>query len=376
MDKTDSNIQVKQIKDVEAFAQLKADWQQLLSVSPVQSAFLTWEWLYAWWKINHENRELWIIAAWRDSQLVAIAPLMIETRSSVIRVLTNIGTPQADVCGFIHASGDQQVVDILIEHISANKSQWDILELNELRKDWFTKHAVSEKLANAGLLTITSDNPHYYIELQGGSWDKYSERLAKKFRHNLRRAIRLAEEIGPVTLHHYQGKEVDWDVFKTIIEINKNSHYPRLANSPNEQALIREVLHSMADDQRLVLYILAVNNQPVAYEYGFRNGTQFEDWRSGFDTTSLPSNLSIGKALAMKVVQACITAEFTEIDFLRGDEAYKLEWRPLARDFTQIRAFNRRKLTALISHFWLTKIKPRIRKSSLESDPRGQDTET
>ena len=68
----------------------------------------------------------------------------------------------------------------------------------------------------------------------------------------------------------------------------------------------------------------------------------------------------------MKVTQACISGKYKEIDFLRGDEAYKQEWVPSSRNFTKVRIFNRKKLTAILSYFWLEKIKPYLKKENNE----------
>jgi CelD/BcsL family acetyltransferase involved in cellulose biosynthesis len=174
--------------------------------------------------------------------------------------------------------------------------------------------------------------------------------------------LRLAEEIGPVEIRHYTGDQVTWEVFQTVVEINRNAHYPRLYNSPTEQAFIRELTERKAPQQGwLDVYILWVNNQPIAYEYGFGYEGRFEDWRSGFDTR-FPANISIGKLLAMEVVQKCIQEGYSEIDFMRGDESYKEEWEPSQRDFVNLRIFNNKSVSAFTAYLWLEKIKPMLKK--------------
>jgi len=362
-----SDIKIKHIHDTESFEKLKTAWGVLLSNSSIQSTFLTWEWLFTWWQVNGGKKKLWLITAWRGENLVALAPLMLEKRNTLIRVLTNIGTPQSDISGFIHALDDKAAIKAITQYLVLNKKNWDILELNEFPCAWVEQPEFSQSFNFNAFWSLKDHNQHFYIQLDHDDWEKYSERLARKFRYNLRRALRLAEEIGPVELDRYQGNQVNWDIFKTIIEINRYAHYPRLYNSPSEQQLIKELVERMALNQNYFeVYILSVNKKPIAYEYGFVYQGRFEDWRSGFDTR-LPSNVSIGKVLAMKVTQACISGTYTEIDFLRGDEAYKQEWVPSSRDFTKIRIFNRRKLPAILSYFWLEKIKPYLKKENAES---------
>ncbi len=365
-----SEITIKHIRDAKSFEELKSAWGRLICNSTIQSAFLTWEWLFAWWQVNGLNKTLWLITAWRGQELIGIAPLMLEKRNTFIRALTNIGTPQSDISGFIYMPDDLEIPKAILQYLMHHKKKWDILELNEFPHTQVEQLELSQTFTHNTFWMLENHNQHFYIEINNADWEKYSERLARKFRYNLRRALRLAEEIGPVELERYQGSRVSWEIFKTIIEINRHAHYPRLSNSPSEQALIKGLVEQMAANQNYYeIYILSVNNEPVAYEYGFVYQGRFEDWRSGFDTR-LPPNVSIGKVLAMKVVQACISHKYTEIDFLRGDESYKQEWAPASREFTRVRVFNRRKLTAILSYFWLEKIKPHLKKEN--ADPKDQ----
>ena len=73
-----SDIKIKHIRDTKSFEELKSSWGKLLCNSSVQSTFLTWEWLFAWWQVNNDNKALWLITAWRGEELVGIAPFMLE----------------------------------------------------------------------------------------------------------------------------------------------------------------------------------------------------------------------------------------------------------------------------------------------------------
>lgn len=354
-----SGITIKRLSSIQEFANIKAQWDRLVSASAIQSAFLSWGWLYAWWKANSGGKQLWLVTAWRGEELAGIAPLMLEKRNGFLKVLASLGTPQSDVSGFIHFPDDYEVMEHLIANLAASHNEWHILELNEFDRSWLAEKGIFEKFRKAGLTVVEDNNNHYYIQLDD-NWDKFSAKLARKFRYNLRRALRLAEEIGAVELRRYCGKELTWDVFKSIVEINRHANYPRLYNSKVEQELARELILNMASSRHsFIAYILAVDNKPVAYEYGFINRNRFEDWRSGFDKR-FPQQVSIGKLLAMKVVQECISQAITEIDFLRGDEAYKLEWEPSARVFSRVRVFSK-SIPSLTARYWLMKIKPLIK---------------
>jgi CelD/BcsL family acetyltransferase involved in cellulose biosynthesis len=270
-----------------------------------------------------------------------------------------LGTSQSDVGGFIYRTGDSEVVDSIIDYLSENQSEWDILEVKEFLQSSLEYSAMKQKFLHNHSSMTDEIKQHYYIPLEG-TGESYQKSLPKKFRYNLGRAVRLAEEIGPVECKHYTGEYLDRDVIQTIVQINRFSHYPRLYNLPIEQTFLNTLAQQMSHSHWFGVYLLFVNKQPVAYEYGFHYNGRFEDWRAGFDTR-LASNISIGKALAMMVIQACYGRQIREIDFLRGDEPYKLEWKPAAREYVNTRIFNRRGISAFAAYQWLVKVKPRIR---------------
>jgi len=282
-----------------------------------------------------------------------------------LRAIVNMGTPQNDVGGFLFNDEGSEVPLLLWNYLAENKSKWDIIELNEFTFSGTEHKVLRAQSRDKKLLWREEKNIHYFIALED-TWDKFSERLARKFRYNLRRALRLAEEIGPVEIRHFTGNKVTQDVFQTVLEINRHAHYPRLYHSQQEQALIKELTEQTAPRQGwLDVHILSVNNEPIAYEYGFGYEGRFEDWRSGYDTR-FPVNISIGKLLAMQVVQKCIQEKYNEIDFLRGDETYKQEWMPSQREFVNIRIFNNKSPQAVLAYLWLEKIKPLLKKPVVE----------
>ena len=357
-----NGISIRQLQTLEEFEALKSPWGQLLSKNPTQSAFLTWEWLYSWWNACHGNKRLRLITAWRGSELSGIAPFTLERRGKFgigLRVLTSLGAPQSDIGGFIYRAGDTEVVDSLFGFLANNQSEWDIIEFHEFPRSCHEQAVLKQNFSQDRSPMMDEIKQHYYIPLEG-NWESYQKSLPKKFRYNLGRAVRLAEEIGPVECKYFTGKSMNADVIQTIVEINRHSHYPRLYNLPAEQAFIRTLAEQMKQFNWFGAYLLFVNKQPVAYEYGFHFNGRFEDWRAGFDTR-LSSNISIGKALAKMVIQACYEQANTEVDFLRGDEPYKLEWKPAARDYVNTRLFNRRSLSAIAAYQWLVIIKPRIK---------------
>ena len=85
------------IDDVERFAALTPEWNELLRDSESDCPFLTAEWLQAWWTHLAGSRALHIITV-RDAfgQLIAVAPLMaVKGPLGIFRRFEFLGTGNA-----------------------------------------------------------------------------------------------------------------------------------------------------------------------------------------------------------------------------------------------------------------------------------------
>ncbi|HYW29165.1 MAG TPA: hypothetical protein VE824_05095, partial [Gaiellales bacterium] len=77
----DDTIVVQRIEDTATFQTLRQEWNELLQASASNCVFLTWEWLFAWWRNLSEGRRLSLITVRRGGRLIAIAPLAVRPRS-------------------------------------------------------------------------------------------------------------------------------------------------------------------------------------------------------------------------------------------------------------------------------------------------------
>ena len=66
---------VERISEVPGFEAIRSEWTELLKASDSDCLFLSWEWLYAWWKHLADGRQLSILAVRHEGRLVALAPL-------------------------------------------------------------------------------------------------------------------------------------------------------------------------------------------------------------------------------------------------------------------------------------------------------------
>jgi CelD/BcsL family acetyltransferase involved in cellulose biosynthesis len=355
-------MEIRRIADLQGFASLRNDWKELHQQNPNQEVFLSWEWLYAWWKHYGKGRELWLITAWRDGDLIGIAPLMrVERRKYGVRlnVLCNIGTPDVDEGGFIVKDGEAQVYAAIGDYLITQKRLWDMLELNELPAGSPEMRYLLPQLANSGFGFRQSNTPHLYLPIPT-RWNEYIERLPLEFRRKRLRNERKLSEQNRLTIVHHLGEEVTWEDIATIFEVNEHGHFPDVYRPAEEKAFQREIFELVKEKGWLNIHLLYVDDLPIAYNYGFVCNARYGYWRSGFDLRY--AEYSVGNMLIFRTIENCLEREINELDFLSGYEPYKARWQTLERVYTQLRFVPYSRLTAMLSYIWLPRLKARLSK--------------
>src|SRR5438876_7955121 len=85
-------------------------WEELLRAGDTDVVFLTWHFQRSWWETLGRG-ELLLLAVERDDQVVALAPLYLE--SGIVYFL---GTGfESDCLDFIGDVGDPEVLDAILE---------------------------------------------------------------------------------------------------------------------------------------------------------------------------------------------------------------------------------------------------------------------
>src|SRR5213082_1594 len=71
-------LEVSVIENVDDLIAVRSEWNALLASSRADCIFLTWEWLYTWFKHLGSGRQLFIVAVRREGELIGLAPLTMK----------------------------------------------------------------------------------------------------------------------------------------------------------------------------------------------------------------------------------------------------------------------------------------------------------
>src|SRR2546426_5771663 len=148
-------------RSAEEFSLLADEWDSLLEGSRSHSVFLSWGWLYAWWRQFGVGRELVLILVRDAGRLVGIGPFCIERRGRIpsVRVVSFLGTERVsseylDVIA--DPAREEEVLAAVWQALLGEGKNWDWLRLTDLLESSLVLRHLRPLCEQAGFRTVMS----------------------------------------------------------------------------------------------------------------------------------------------------------------------------------------------------------------------------
>lgn len=339
-------LEVEMVEDVYAFAALRAEWRELLENSSADCIFLTWEWMYTWWKHLSTGRQLHLITVRRGGRLVGIAPLAVRPRQPQrlfpFHALEFIATGSvgSDYLDFIIRRGEEAAVT---EAFATSLADGELmLELSQVKLSSTHAGGFAARLQEQGWTAsrmVTDICP--YVDLEGHTWESYVASLGKAHRSNVRRRLRNLQNLFAVSWEQAASEESRERCFRRLLEL----HTQRWETREGSDALNSRALVEFHDEWTrlalkrgwLRLCLLSLDREPVAAVYGLRYGATFHFYQSGFDPAY--SSHSVGLAALAMSIRGAVEEGAVEYDLLHGSESYKFLWTDRGRDLSRLQLY-------------------------------------
>lgn len=337
---------VERIEDLSRFAALRQEWDDLLATSPANCLFLTWEWLYTWWKHLGGRRRLHLFLVRNRGELAGIAPL--AQRPPILRRLLpfpaleflGTGTVGSDHLDVIAGSGKEHPVS------EALASAWDgtslALELAQVNRTASLAAALVHRLEHRGWAfrdSATELCP--VIDLAGHSWESYVGTLGSAHRYNFQRRLRNLEKRFKTRLELAHTEAERRLALETLVALHTHRWDARGGSDAfGSRALLSfhdEVTQLALERGWLRLFVLRLDGKPAAALLGYRYGQTFSFYQSGFDPAFAKD--SVGLVMMGLAIRWAIEEGATEYDFLHGAEPYKFHWMPAVRELARYDLF-------------------------------------
>ena len=317
------------IDDTAGFERLRTEWNSLLHESTADCLFLTWEWLFTWWKHLAAERELFILTVRSAGQLLAIAPF---ARVAGERPLTTfeflgVGSVGSHYLDIIVRRGSEPAA---LQALSAYLADYGgVVHLAQLEKRTSAAAELARMMQLEGWKQVRRNTGVCpYVSLSGHSWESYLASLRPEPRDRFNRRLAQAQSNFEIRFERARTGEECRDALNILIELHNlrwQGHGGSDAFQSTDVVLFHDELSRLALQQDwLRLYTLRFSNQPVAAIYGFMYQGVFYFYQSGYDHNF--RKFSVARLAMGLAIKSAIEEGVVEYDMLHGNATQKSAW--------------------------------------------------
>jgi CelD/BcsL family acetyltransferase involved in cellulose biosynthesis len=347
-DRHHHELQMEIVSDASVFAGLRDEWNALLSSSKSDCIFLTWEWLFSWWKHLSAGRALSLLTVRSGRELVAIVPFCVNTQTLFGFVLgrtlefLGTGTVSSDHLDLIIKPGrEEEVIDAVADHLV--ERQLVVKFVHYDRGSSFTSQLAENLQRRGWVASETTLVRSRFIKVRGHTWDSYLATLDGGYRHQLRRRMRKLNKDFNVSIDEVRNEQSRAAALRQLFALHelrwRDRGGSKALHTPELRAFHDEVSRMALERGWLRLMVQSLDGAPAAARYGFRYGLTYYSYQSGFD----PAYAShwIGVLSLASVIKSSIEEGCEEHDLLAGDEEYKSRLAAAARDLGRLEVYPR-----------------------------------
>jgi CelD/BcsL family acetyltransferase involved in cellulose biosynthesis len=303
-------------------AAVAAEWDDLHARAVGVTPFQTHAWVTSWAEQYVPAGRLRVLLVRRDGRLVAAAPLWLAYRGAV-RVLAPLGGGASDHHDVLLDAGDPAAAADLAAALTALPS-WDVLDLAEVRAG-----AGAEALAAAWRGPRWRSRGSRCLELPVPSLAAFVAGTPKHTAKTLKRKLRKIEQ-APITARTVPAAEVPAAV-GDLLRLHRNQWSGRAVSAehlrPRFERHLVGALTRMVEADQAVLREYTCHGQVVVVDLEVIGSDYVGTYLAGFDP-AMREYVDIAVLMLSEVFGEVERRGLGTLNLLRGDEPYKLHWRP------------------------------------------------
>ena len=338
-------IKIKRMTWQKAHA-FKNDWNNLLlkdgqagNGATLPTIFQTFEWNQTWWRaFGNTDHELLLLFAFKENQLVGVAPLMIKNQTGLIpnKTLYWIGASDvssaSDFCSFIIAQDYDEISHALLQWLQSNTHFWDEIHFRNIPEDSNDIRSLKKYFTSKSSLLFEQN--------------AVLERLDKtdtisKLSEIFRKRQKKMDKLGTISQHCWHNAD---DIsphleefFKQHIARRSKTPYPSFFEEACYQNYFRMLVNTLSSMGCIHLFATNLNGQTIAYYLTFTFQDKLYLYTPTFDIQWM--NYSPGSIQILSLFDYALKEGLHEVNFGAGGESYKYQYANNTIKLYQFRAF-------------------------------------
>jgi CelD/BcsL family acetyltransferase involved in cellulose biosynthesis len=277
-------MQIRFITTEGELTALKENWDRLVTSRPeTDMPFYSWDWFYHSWIHfgKPAGQELFIVAVHDGDKPIGVLPLVRGSRKSSgipyrILCFCNVGMMPRNTFYTDAHDNQEAVFRAAWNHLFANRSHWDMLELANVPDTCpFHRFVLESEHAKGYALIQNQGFIAPYIELTG-TLEDYLASLSKGTRKDLRKHVKHFEETGASHVVRFYEKPEEIAEGLQNLEIVHNNSWKGSYASPHFSQFYQEITPILAARDEVKIAIALLDDVPIGGAYMLcKNGSYY-----------------------------------------------------------------------------------------------------
>ncbi|HQU83306.1 MAG TPA: GNAT family N-acetyltransferase [Pyrinomonadaceae bacterium] len=326
-----NQIKIEKSAGKNALLEIREDWENLFRQTNC-APFLSFEWIAAWYEKLAENREIYLLKAVENEQVIGILPLCLHTKKIFGFKFSRLGFLGEEIGGadyldliaseenkaeiwekaFEFLREEKDFDSINLENLAQNSASVSILEnLCEIDKSFRFKSIISSICPQ---IDLKSD------------WENVLSQSKRK--DNFKRRLKKLEKVGGFEFRSITEKTEISAAFERFAFLHEKRWEKdggsEATGLPQLMDFHRAVVEDLSEKNLVRFDEIWAEGECRASVYGLDNGETFYYYNAGYDLEW--ANMSVGMVLIGLSIKAAICRGNKTYDFLRGEETYKFDW--------------------------------------------------
>jgi CelD/BcsL family acetyltransferase involved in cellulose biosynthesis len=350
-------LSVERISRVEGLKDIETQWDEVLQASKSNTLFLSYGWIYNWWKSFSKDKELLILVVKESDEIIGIAPLMIEKYKVgrlTFKQISFIHNAHCYHLDFIITRRTHDVIELILKYLKNEVKNWKRIYLNRIPVSSNNIKAIRNSCWKSYLLKDQYGGIAPYITVNE-TWEDYYTKRKRKFRGQERDWKKLFNKEGLAEFKIYNNDPSIDSVIKTVFEIDKTTWKEKegsaVCSTPELRQFYSEIIRIASENRQLVLVILYLNVKPAGFLLCINYYGTLYELKMGFDPKI--SKYSLGYLIENHLLEHIFNESKVEkCDLLGGEFTHwKKRYTDVGREFVTI--FMYRKTLINYVHFIL-----------------------
>jgi CelD/BcsL family acetyltransferase involved in cellulose biosynthesis len=329
------SLALEVVSDRRRFAQMRAEWLDLLGRAQCQVPFLGFDWLDAWWEAFAEGQLRLFLVRDERGRLLAGAPLLWQrawcsgVRLQTVGFAANLHTPCFDVV--LAADHEPKpLLRVLLRHVLAAEPAPDLLLLEKVPFDSGRLDLLRDVALECGLWPGEEEDRCGPVVSLDGGWESYLGGRSRSFRAFLRRCQRQWQEAGAafeVVTDGPRGRELLEEGLRLEASGWKGREGTAILQDPGEAAFYRGLAARLDGTARVRQYALRLGGELVAWDLCLMHDGVCYALKTTYDEGR--ASMSPGFALQMMELQDLLAKApglATRYDLLPPQSDFKRRW--------------------------------------------------